>query len=1083
MTILGANLPFPASPACKLVPASLLAADMSRVRAQTVAALLFGSGFCALIYEVAWLRLLRLVFGASTAANAAVLAIFLGGLGLGGWWLGRRADAARNPLAFYARLEFGVALAAAASPLLIMVVRWLYLALGGTAALGLTGGTLLRLGLSTLVLGFPTVLMGGTLPAAVRAVERRADAGRRQMGLIYGVNTLGAVVGSLCASFFCLEMFGTNRTIWLASVINLIVALLAFGIARRIVVTDEDPAELRSESPLPAVSPAVSSAPVALILMAAAVVGFAFLLMELVWYRMLAPLLGGSSYTFGLILSVALLGIGVGSVLYAVGSQQRRPSLMAFAASCALEALCIALPYAAGDRIAVAAMVMRPLGFIGFLSLVGTWLAISLVVVFPAAVVSGYQFPLLVGLLGVGDQRVGREVGQAYAWNTVGAIVGSLAGGFGLLPLLSAPGVWRLVVYLLIGLAVISVARALRDAAGRSRALTPLLVAAVSVLLCRAEGPTAFWRHSPIGAGRLHMSIDAPNDLQRVLNERRRPIIWEADGVESTVALDRSNAYAFIVHGKSDGNAIADAPTQVMSGLIGALLHPEPKRVLVIGLGTGSTAGWLAQVPSVERVDVVELEPAILHVAEVCSPVNQNVLANPKVHIVIGDGREFLLTTTERYDIIFSEPSNPYRAGVASLFTHEFYDAVRARLTEAGVFVQWVQAYEVGASTLRSVYATLGRTFPAVETWEVNRGHDLVLAARAQARPHDVAQLRARVATEPYRSALQLVWGVTGVEGFYSRFIGNAGLGEALAHAGDARINTDDRTLIEFEFARTVGREGLLSVEDLRALATARGYHRPPIEGGSIDWNLADELRSLRAATEASVPEAVHLPDAALNERLRARQAYAAENINEARLHWQAQTEGPKGPRDLTMLAEMFTAAGDVRALEYIDALRSLFPPEAEALLAQWHHRAGEVDTAAAHLLAAFYAYRMFPWAHPMVMNHALSLAWTIATQRPQWAGELFTALAEPFAVRVLDEARIHTYADIGLMTDFDGKCIAALAPFEPHTIWDRRFLEERVRCYDTHHHPLAERARLELATYLANAPGRIDQGLAPAQP
>ncbi|MBI1817136.1 MAG: fused MFS/spermidine synthase [Deltaproteobacteria bacterium] len=1049
---------------------------MSRVRAQTVAALLFGSGFCALIYEVAWLRLLRLVFGASTAANAAVLAIFLGGLGFGGWWLGRRADAARNPLAFYARLEFGVAVAAAASPLLVMLVRSLYLALGGTAALGTTGGTLLRLGLSTLVLGFPTVLMGGTLPAAVRAVERRADAGRRQMGLIYGANTLGAVAGSLCASFLCLETVGTNRTVWLASVINLMVALLASGIARRVVVvTDEDSVESRL--------PAVSSAPVALIWMAAAVVGFAFLLMELVWYRMLAPLLGGSSYTFGLILAVALLGIGVGSVLYAVGAQQRRPTLMTFAASCALEALCIALPYAAGDRIAVAAMVMRPLGFIGFLPLVGTWLAISLVVVFPAAVVSGYQFPLLVGLLGAGDQRVGREVGQAYAWNTVGAIVGSLAGGFGLLPLLSAPGVWRLVVYLLIGLAVISVARALRDAASRSRALTPLLVAAVSVLLCRAEGPTAFWRHSPIGAGRLHMSIDAPNDLQRLFNERRRPIIWEADGVESTVGLDRSNAYAFIVHGKSDGNAIADAPTQVMSGLIGALLHLEPKRVLVIGLGTGSTAGWLAQVPSVERVDVVELEPAILHVAEVCSPVNQNVLANPKVHIVIGDGREFLLTTSERYDIIFSEPSNPYRAGVASLFTHEFYDAVRARLTEAGVFVQWVQAYEVGASTLRSVYATVGRTFPAVETWEVNRNHDLVLTARQRVSPHDVAQLRALVATEPYRSALQLVWGVTGVEGFYSRYLGNAGFGEALAHADDGRINTDDRTLIEFEFARTVGREGLLNVDDLRALAVAHGNHRPPIQGGAIDWNLADELRSLRAATEASVPETVPSPDAALNERLRARQAYASGNINEARLHWQAQTEGPKGPRDITMLAEMYTVAGDARALEYIDALQSLFPPEAEALLAQWHHRAGEVDSAAAHLLAAFSAYREFPWAHPIVLNHALALAWTIATQRPQWAGELFTALAEPFAVRVLDEARMHAYADIGLMTDFDGKCIAALAPFEPHTIWDRRFLEERARCYDTHHHPLAERARRELATYLANAPGRIDQGLTPAQP
>ena len=159
-----------------------------------------------------------------------------------------------------------------------------------------------------------------------------------------------------------------------------------------------------------------------------------------------------------------------------------------------------------------------------------------------------------------------------------------------------------------------------------------------------------------------------------------------------------------------------------MRGLLGALSHPNPRRALVIGLGTGSTAGWLGAVPSIERVDVVELEPLILEVARACAPVNHDVLNNPKVHITIGDARETLLTTRDRYDVIASEPSNPYRAGIASLFTQEYYRAAADRLTDDGVFVQWVQAYEIDTPTLRTIYATLASVFPQVETWHTNPG-------------------------------------------------------------------------------------------------------------------------------------------------------------------------------------------------------------------------------------------------------------------------------------------------------------------------------------------------------------------------
>src|SRR5947208_12249491 len=315
---------------------------------------------------------------------------------------------------------------------------------------------------------------------------------------------------------------------------------------------------------------------------------------------MLAPLLGGSTYTFGLILAVALAGIGVGGLVYAAGARARRPSLVGFVTTCVVEALCIALPYALGDRVALLAMQLRPLGFLGFGYLVLVWLPVTMLVVLPAAVVAGYQFPLLVGLLGAGERGVGREVGLAYAANTAGAIVGSLAGGFGLIPLLTAPGAWRAVVLVLVALGAACLLQALRGGAAALRGgLVPLGLGLASVLLCLADGPTAFWRHSAIGAGRLEASFTAPNDLRRLLDERRRRIVWEADGIESAVALDAWNAYGFLINGKNDGNTIGDAPTQVMLGLIGALQHPRPRTALVIGLGTGSTAGWLADRKSV----------------------------------------------------------------------------------------------------------------------------------------------------------------------------------------------------------------------------------------------------------------------------------------------------------------------------------------------------------------------------------------------------------------------------------------------------------------------------------------------------
>jgi hypothetical protein len=333
-------------------------------------------------------------------------------------------------------------------------------------------------------------------------------------------------------------------------------------------------------------------APAWFVVVASGIVGGVFLLMELVWYRMLGPLLGGSVFTFGVILAVALAGIGTGGFWYASSGQKRPASLNAFTWTCLLEAAAIALPFALGDRIAVLALVLRPLSRIGFAAQAGTWTVVSALVVLPAAVAAGYQFPLLIALSGRGRERLGQQIGAVYASNTIGAIAGSLAGGFGLLPCLSAPGAWRCGGLALVALGTGTLALSWQRR-GRRRASGAPLAVAIAVPLCLlTSGPTAVWRHTGIGAGRARITISSWNELREWTHTIQRAIVWDEDGTESSVALSVEAAgYAFIVNGKADGSARTDAGTQVMRGILGASLNSHARRSLLSALGTASTAG------------------------------------------------------------------------------------------------------------------------------------------------------------------------------------------------------------------------------------------------------------------------------------------------------------------------------------------------------------------------------------------------------------------------------------------------------------------------------------------------------------
>ncbi|MEM8933827.1 MAG: fused MFS/spermidine synthase, partial [Acidobacteriota bacterium] len=618
--------------------------------------------------------------------------------------------------------------------------------------------------------------------------------------------------------------------------------------------------------------------------------------------------------------------------------------------------------------------------------------------------------------------------------------------------------------------------------------LVPTVLALVLVGV--ADGPSAFWRHTAIGVGRVQADFDGPNGLRDLLHVVQRGVVDQDDGVESAVALVRDNDLALIVNGKSDGSARGDAATNVTSALIGSALHPDPKRVLVIGLGTGVTAGWFAQVPSVERVDVVELEPAVVRFADAFAAVHFDALNDPKVHLIYGDGREHVLAHAGEYDIIFSEPSNPYRVGVADLFSQDFYRAVVERLGDDGIFLQWLQGYDVDPRVIQGVYATLGSVFPSIETWKVHR-KDLLLVATEQPITHDRSRLRRRIQRDPWAAGFRRVWGVDGLDGFYSGFVGGDRLARALAEGSTLAISTDDRPTIEFGFARGVGRVGEFDLGKIGRLARSLGTDRPAlatrVEREWVDWQVVAELAASRGTLVAfnaagvdvggGVGTGADALDGDAARRQAARRAWADGELATAAGLWSGQGGRPLSPLDRLMLGELTAAAPGVdpaEAAARIDEVAVHWPTEAAALRARraWGHddASRDVEATTVALLDAFERLRSDAWAQIGVLQRAFQLTKAVATVSPEHGRRLFAALDQPFAARLFEEVRLATRINLAGRIDFAGLCAEAFAEFEPYPTWDRRFLEARVRCYTNGDSRLARRAEDDLVTFLAAA-------------
>ena len=739
--------------------------------------------------------MLGLVFGATTLAVSTVLAAFMGGLALGSALAGRLAPRITKPVAAYGWMEMAVAVYALLVPLLFRGVDNLYALVWQQLQPGFFTFTLVRFALSCLLLLIPTTLMGATLPVLSAALLQAAGHDSNSVTRLYACNLVGAILGTVVAGFVLLPALGVRTTITIAAAVNIAIGLLALLIQRHI---------QRQPSPPVDTSGLIERSAEAdhshFWFLAALASGFVTISTQVSWTRVLTMIIGSSTYAFSIVVALFLIGLAGGAWL--VGRKDRtaklRPTIFIVevitAASLLLSLFVLnwipALLIALGFRLKIASWA----GLLGLQVLSAT-----LLILVPALLM-GMVMPLVLVWASNQPHAVNR-IGRSYAVNTIGAIAGAFATGFVLIPKTSIRFTLLLAAVFCLFVAAFAYQPGLRGfepALKKALALATALVLAIALFIV---GP-------PMNLADL--SIGAYDSLVRVLAQTREganeggqtagpdihQLLMYREGPTATVSVRRDgDTVSMGINGRTNASdSIYDMPTQVMLGQLPMLIAPQPRNALVIGFATGVTVGAMLQSP-IESVTCVELEPATIEGSQFFNHVNNRPLDDPRTKLIVDDARTYLRVAADRYDVIVSEPSHPWVPGVANLFTQEFFELGRQRLSEQGIFVQWVQIYQLSTESLRSVLATYQKVFPHVLVFRVggvNKGKDLLLVGSNKPVNFDRLEERLmdrRVGDELARINLQSEADVK------SWFVcDEARLGPAVA---GARINTDDNMHIE----------------------------------------------------------------------------------------------------------------------------------------------------------------------------------------------------------------------------------------------------------------------------------------------
>ena len=724
--------------------------------------LFIGSGCAALIYEIVWFQILELVIGSSSISLGILLGTFMGGMCLGSLLAPRLIPRTHHPLRVYAALELGIAIIGLLILLGVPLIRNFHASRALLAAVCLLP---------------PTMLMGATLPAISRWVKTTSE-GVAWLGFFYGGNIGGAVLGSLLTGFYLLRVYDIVIATLAAIAINLAVAGLSLLLAKATPYVDVPDGE-------PFAQPALEASAVYVTI---AISGFTALAAEVIFTRLLSLLFGATVYTFSLILAVFLLGLGIGS---SIGSFVARKAVRPAVAlgSCQL-LLCGAIAWAAW--LLLKSMPGWP---VNVTLNNDPWLKVqfdavrALWAIFPGALLWGASFPLALASLAAHGQDPGRLVGGLYAANTLGAIAGSVLSS---LVLVSTFGVQHS-LRALIGVSAVAALMVLTDSSqSQAKLILTMLIAVVVTGVFVVSVPAL----SPdfVAYGRFVPTMAGQTD-----------VVYVGEGMMAFVAVAKTPEGSLKYHnaGKVQASSDpADMRLQRMLGHLTTLIPKDPKNFLVIGFGSGVTAGAVSLEPRLEHETVIEIEPLVPKVvASHFSAYNFDVAANEKVSLEIDDGRHYLMTTDQKFDGITSDPLDPWVKGSAALYSKEFFEAAKAHLNPGGVVTQWMQLYQTNEEAVKSEIATFFEVFPSGNIWVNNidgRGYDLVLMGQAEPTRIDIDALAARVESPEYGAVAKSLReiGFQSTTDLLATFAGQAT--DFRPWLKDAAINTDRNLRLQY---------------------------------------------------------------------------------------------------------------------------------------------------------------------------------------------------------------------------------------------------------------------------------------------
>lgn len=739
-------------------------------------ALFFFSGISALIYEVSWLRLLSLSFGSTAQATSCVLAVFLGGLAVGNWYGGKIADRLSEGelFTFYGKLEVGIAVAAPLVSWLVYETPALFALIchqfGESKALLVA----IRILVSGAILLFPTILMGATSPALTRYVSLYGTPAK-SFARLYAVNTLGAVIGSLAACFIGFAYWGLFGTIFGAAAINLSIGLCIFLLAGKLKSQSQSASEMAEKHEDSTETSFAQPSDLPFLCILSALVGFAALSYEVLWTRMLRFYSFSTTYSFTIMISSFLLGLGVGSLIFEQLYRSRKEyrqqlvdlGFAQYIATLACVGSLVAMP--------LAALVIRNPGLAGGqLHEVTSLIATGLIFIFPAATAVGLTFPMIGGMAAC-FKKVGTTVGAVYAANTLGCVAGALLVGLCVQPALGSFKAFQATVLFTSVIGSLAVLKGLWEKRLLAAILALIPPALALSFMCLFQDPIQ----------QIMASSTYPKLLQ-----------YGEDSTGIVAVLD----YIHFKELRTNSASVSTTKIQAkrymrMLGVLPTLIDRKPKTVLVICFGTGTTAGAQSLCAGVEHMDIVELSPMVLKVGHQFVDSNLDVLNAQKVSAYANDGRNFLLCSKNKYDVITLEPPPLTEAGVVSLYSTEFYQVLKEHLNPGGIVCQWVPLFYESSTLWKMMVQSVRQTFPQVSVWVPNQEEAILLASESPLEI-DAPKMQAKIDGSP---KLKELLSEVGFDDVYSMLGTFVVAGPQLdKYVGAVRPITDDRPQMEF---------------------------------------------------------------------------------------------------------------------------------------------------------------------------------------------------------------------------------------------------------------------------------------------